>query len=137
MLDGAETDVWIHYGQDSEARLVVDGVHLGGTRVLADDLRSVPIGQIERLLNTGALQAGEGAAEVLLVEDKLVRRPGDSPQAFARKVARQYRYYASASSSPTKSLAEASEVPMSTARWWIREARRLGELPPGRKGKVG
>lgn len=136
-IDDQQTDVWVHFGQDSAGRWVVDGLYVDGGRVLAEDLRSIPIGQIERLTNVGTLRPGSQAGGVELVEDKLVRRQEDSPEMFARKVARQYRYYSSVSSSPTKALAEAAEVPMTTARWWIREARRLGELPPGRRGKVG
>jgi hypothetical protein len=59
------------------------------------------------------------------------------PDDFYRQVAQVYLDLAQVSIRPAADLAEANEVPVTTAHRWIKEARRRGFLPPGRPGKSG
>jgi hypothetical protein len=68
---------------------------------------------------------------------KLTRPDGTDPDAFYSLVADAYREYAPQTSKPGTRIAEEAGVPIGTAHGWIREARRRGHLPPGRKGKAG
>jgi hypothetical protein len=62
---------------------------------------------------------------------------GESPLEFAKQVAEQYKLAALRTHEPAVELASASGVPVGTVRRWIREARALGELPPGHQGRAG
>jgi hypothetical protein len=55
---------------------------------------------------------------------------------FYRRVARQYTAYLEASGAPTAGIAEAAEVPRSTAVRWVHQARKRGLLPPTTQGKA-
>jgi hypothetical protein len=59
------------------------------------------------------------------------------PDVFYRDVAHTYLELAQESARPASELAEANDVPVTTAHRWIKEARRRGFLPPGRPGKTG
>lgn len=68
---------------------------------------------------------------------KLGRPTGQDPEAFYRQVALSYSELARSTRAPAKALADDADVPVTTVHRWIREARRRGFLPPGRKGKAG
>lgn len=68
---------------------------------------------------------------------KLTRPDGTDPDGFAGRVAAAYREYAEITRAPAQKIADEAGVPIATARSWIREARRRGKLPEGRKGKAG
>jgi hypothetical protein len=59
------------------------------------------------------------------------------PDSFYQDVADIYQDLTQRSSRPAAELAEANNVPVTTAHRWIKEARRRGFLPPGRPGKTG
>jgi hypothetical protein len=59
------------------------------------------------------------------------------PPSFYRQVAAVYTRLAAQSHRPVVELAEANQVPWSTAQRWVKEARRRGFLPPGQKGRRG
>jgi hypothetical protein len=59
------------------------------------------------------------------------------PPSFYKQVAVVYTRLAGQSHRPVVELAEANEVPWSTAQRWVKEARRRGFLPPGQKGRRG
>lgn len=87
-------------------------------------------------------EAANGAPEEFWIFEpssrpKLTRPDGADPDAFYQRVADAYREYAPVTSKPGARIAEEAGVPIGTARGWIREARRRGKLPPGRKGKAG
>ena len=65
------------------------------------------------------------------------RRKQGRPDEFYRDLAQVYLDLARSSSRPAAELAEARQVPQTTAHRWIKEARRRGYLPPGRPGKAG
>ena len=62
---------------------------------------------------------------------------GAKPDSFYQQVAKTYSHLARGSNRPAAELAEANEVPVTTAHRWVKEARRRGFLPPGRKGRRG
>lgn len=67
-----------------------------------------------------------------------LRRPdGSDPDTFYQEVAQAYRSATTESQRPAAVLAEEAGVPVTTVHRWIREARRRGFLPPGRKGTAG
>jgi hypothetical protein len=68
---------------------------------------------------------------------RLTRPDGTDPDGFSSRVADAYREYATQTRAPAIRIAEEAGVPVATARSWIREARRRGKLPQGRKGKAG
>lgn len=68
---------------------------------------------------------------------KLTRPDGTDPDGFAARVAAAYREYVQTTRSPAVEIAREAGVPVGTVRGWIREARRRGKLPEGRKGKAG
>jgi hypothetical protein len=59
------------------------------------------------------------------------------PDSFYQDVADIYQDLAQRSARPAAELAEANNLPVTTAHRWIKEARRRGFLPPGRPGKTG
>jgi hypothetical protein len=59
------------------------------------------------------------------------------PDAFYAAVADAYRFLSLASTRPAVELADANDVPATTSRRWIKEARRRGLLAPGQKGRRG
>jgi len=67
----------------------------------------------------------------------LTRPTGTDPDSFYAQVAAAYREYAPQTRAPALKIAEEAGVPIATARSWVREARRRGKLPQGRKGKAG
>lgn len=68
---------------------------------------------------------------------RLTRPDGTDPDGFSARVAAAYREYAPKTRAPAVEIANEAGVPVATARSWIREARRRGKLPQGRKGKAG
>lgn len=64
-------------------------------------------------------------------------RPGTDLNDFYRRVAGAYNSATAASSRPAAVLAEENNVPVGTVHRWVREARRRGDLPPGRRGVAG
>jgi len=86
-------------------------------------------------------KAQDAPAKFALVErtgrSPLTRPDGTDPDGFSVRVAEAYREYALRTRAPAVEIAAEASVPVATARSWIREARRRGKLPPGRKGKAG
>jgi hypothetical protein len=62
---------------------------------------------------------------------------GAKPDSFYHQVAKTYSHLARGSNRPAAELAEANDVPVTTAHRWVKEARRRGFLPPGQKGRRG
>lgn len=65
----------------------------------------------------------------------LTRPDGTDPDGFARRVAEAYADAVAARQSPAEAIREEADVPLATARGWIREARRRGALAPGRPNR--
>lgn len=110
---------------------------LGG--VSAERLRSVPLGRIEAAGN--ALMHGAGADRLgvpaRIPDEMRSNAVRGYPDRFYEAVAAAYHTLAPITPKPVVALAEANEVPVTTAQRWIREARVRGMLPPGRQGTSG
>lgn len=92
------------------------------------------------LADLRAMAPGAPARFALIepVKRSQLKRPdGTDPAGFSERVAAAYREYAMQTRAPAIKIAEEAGVPVATVRSWIREARRRGKLPPGRKGKAG
>jgi hypothetical protein len=59
------------------------------------------------------------------------------PDEFYAQVAAVYSKLAELGYPPGKTIADENDQGIATVRRWIKEARRRGHLPPGRRGKVG
>lgn len=59
-----------------------------------------------------------------------------SPEFFAA-VADTYRELVAVTRAPAQPMADANGVPVTTVYYWIRQARELGYLAPGTRGKAG
>jgi hypothetical protein len=68
-----------------------------------------------------------------------LRLPATNPKPpkFYEEVAWAYRELSAQGNRPAMELAEANGVPVTTVHRWVKEARRRGFLPPGRKGRRG
>ncbi|MEV0616218.1 hypothetical protein AB0I81_23085 [Nonomuraea sp. NPDC050404] len=121
--EGVTVSVRLEHGDDG--RRVVTGLHLEGA-ITADILRSLRLARIEAAAN------GEGC------QRQPLRRPGGTdPDTFYAEVADAYRAAAAITQAPATLLAREASVPVSAVYRWVREARRRGFLPVGRKGKAG
>ena len=63
--------------------------------------------------------------------------PGPKPDGFYKKVAIAYERLSERSNRPAAEISEAVGVPLTTVHRWVKRARQLGYLPPGRKGRRG
>jgi hypothetical protein len=68
---------------------------------------------------------------------RLKRPDGTDPDGFYAQVAQAYREYAPRTRATAVAIAEEAGVPVGTVHGWIRESRRRGHLPAGRKGSAG
>jgi hypothetical protein len=146
-VEGLDNGLTVHVLVSPDRPPVIKRVEISGDAVHAEHLREIPLGAIERQLRVGA----DGVATYLYDEDgepyligggryygPLTRRADDEDAtAFAKRVAHAYRHYTRQSGKPAVAMAEASGLPVGTIRRWIREARALGELEPGTRGRAG
>ncbi|HZB40722.1 MAG TPA: hypothetical protein VE487_07145 [Ilumatobacter sp.] len=127
-------------------------LHLGQEPLSADGLRRVPIGRISAWANAPKIAAtirehidepGPGDAVKLHGRGPSVVRPLEVPDhrpygdEFYKRVAAQYAALAQHVGRPAAELAEVNDEPVTNVHSWVKEARRRGFLPPGRKGKAG
>ena len=135
---------------------------LGSERIDTDQLRRLSPARIEATLNSPVekalilerLDQAPGPEEprgptkrtpmvrsetsVHVHGEGLVPPPGrPRPDSFYQQVAEDYLAAASVSARPSVNLARGADVPVSTVRGWVAEARRRGFLPPGQKGRRG
>lgn len=126
--------------EEAEGRLRVVGLQVDG-RVSAELLRSVPVGRIEAAANAQlrqGLPATPPARPRARIRASLRSNAVQGyPDAFYAEVAKVYRHLVTASSRPVGDLAEANDVPVTTAQRWVKEARRRRLLAPGHPGKAG
>lgn len=141
---------------EEDGRWTVTDVYVHGHGVTMADLQEVPLRQLDRIMNLGTPDGIHGAADPSLAElrklaasappelpnpasdrPRLTRPDGTDPDGFYTVVADAYREYATRMRNPAIEIAGEAGVPVATARTWVREARRRGKLPEGRKGKAG
>ena len=131
--------IYVRLDEHTDGRLHVVALHVEGV-LSAEVLRAIPVGRIEGLANAllHPHAVGRGWRDEARLPDHLLlgdaRRRTDE---FYGAVASTYRHLVSATHQPVVVLAEANEVPRTTAHRWVKEARRRGMLAPGRPGKAG
>jgi len=129
--------VRVEEGDDGN-RLRLAAVHIDGP-LSAEVLRSIPVGRIEAAANA-ELRSGSAAKRhtTARIAGRLRSNAVQGyPDAFYEAVASIYRHLSATSSRPVGDLAEANDVPVTTAQRWVKEARRRGLLAPGQPGKAG
>lgn len=138
------TRVYVQVAEGADGRFQVSALLLDGP-VSAEVLRAVPVGRIEATANAqlhGSGGESGGPARRRRANTRIAARLRSNAaqgysEAFYDAVAASYRDLVGTSSRPIVELAEANDVPVTTAQRWVREARRRGKLPPGRSGKAG
>jgi hypothetical protein len=160
--EGADS-LRLRWRRDDSGRWVVTDLHLHAETLTSGMLRAVSLPRIEAQRNAfgpgvpdGGTQENPGviaaAWEILAAgapahydipanapRQRITRPDRTDPEQlkqFYRRVAMAYRQYAQ-ERSPAPAIAEEAGVPVTTVHRWVREARRRGFLPPGRKGQVG
>lgn len=151
-LGSADEGGWRGYDSDDpNLKIYVQGSELAGRQILSGlriersgapidmhSLRSLPLVDIEHQLNSGLIA---GANKYRERKAGLKLNPPTSqrtyPDEFYEKVAGVYSMLISRREHPAAAIAEANGIPVSTVHRWIKEARRRGILPPGRKGRAG
>jgi hypothetical protein len=135
-LHDANHSVRVRLGQADDGRLHVAAIHIDGNDlpISAQTLRSVPVGRIEAHANA---QDGAAHTDAAIPDDLFALDGRGRSDDFYAHVAAIYRHLVGQTKQPVASLAEANNVPKTTAHRWIKEARARGHLPPGRPGKAG
>jgi hypothetical protein len=155
--------VSVRFKPSGQGRLDPVELRVDGPLLDSNALRRLPLAFMETFANTvwrGELQdlldiAPEGDlhdrnymppqfSEPGSIRRSIVRKTarlkipaGTKPDSFYRQVAKTYSHLARGSNRPAVELAEVNDVPVTTAHRWVKEARRRGFLPPGRKGRRG
>jgi hypothetical protein len=111
------------------------------TGVQATHLREVPLGELEADIaaTMSSTYPRTYPRRYGLVDpfDFALPERVPYPAEFFSAIADAYRWLSARGMAPGPALSEHFEVPLSTAHGWIKQARRRGLLPPGRKGKTG
>lgn len=144
-------DVFFRTGKSGGRDVITELRIVRPDGVTAGDLSRLRLGQLEAFVNTITTPARvmrQVAASAQFVQ-QLGAAYGDIewhlkvpterpyPDEFYKSVARSYLACLRIGGRPAPQLAEAWGVPRSTVHGWVKEARRRGMLPPGRKGKAG
>lgn len=154
-------DYWVGVSDHvAVAYVATEGVHIPVSVVIyapptTELLRSLSVGALtsaddswprwehaepptpDEVRNRWMLEVVAGKGEVKYaptVEPQLVRRVGQTPDDFYAEVARVYEHLRTLTKRPTTGIAEAGQVPYTTAAKWVREARQRGHLAPSQKG---
>jgi hypothetical protein len=133
----ANHSVRVRLGQADDGRLHVAAIHIDGNDlpISANTLRAVPLGRIEAHAN--AHRTGDRHEDAAIPDDLFTLEGRGRSDDFYAHVAAVYRHLVGQTKQPVQSIAEANNVPKTTAHRWIKEARNRGLLPPGRPGKAG
>lgn len=133
--DGAlHAGLAVVYTPRADGRPVVAALVLLGQGITAEDLRRVPIMELE---NSAALTHEKGHREALAELPPLRRSPDVPAEDFASRVAEHYRQWAALVPNPVAAMADEWQVKRPTMHGWVREARLRGFLPEARRGKRG
>jgi hypothetical protein len=144
--------VRVYEGRRSEVR--ISGVaHLpfyAGDPVTSQLLRDLPTAKIEAAINkrlfavTDATRFQNGKITLpngrVLHSSEVLHPLGDPKRTadFYERVALQHsRLAEDGDPNPTATMAQISDVALSTAQGWVARARARGLLPPGRRGRAG
>jgi hypothetical protein len=108
----------------------------GPSNVPIDGVADDPLDRIAYPF-AGPMISGRAAQSTRRRAARLKVPDGAKGDGFYQQVAMVYSTLAAASNRPAVELAEANQVPLTTAHRWVKEARRRGFLPPGQKGRRG
>lgn len=140
--DGYAASVAVHVrlAPRDDGRLRLVGLRLDGP-VSAEALRSVPVGRIEAAANAqlhdDARPRSRKPVAARVPDSLRSNAVRGYPDAFYDSIATAYRSLVATTSKPVSELADANDVPVTTAQRWVKEARRRGLLAPGHPGKAG
>lgn len=155
---GGATGLHVRVRERDDGRVVITDLFVHGDEVTAETMRGLSIPRLEALLNATHSPTTKPASDDDLTMRKLrargrnvaeptlgrfgpratlTRPDGQDPEAFYQLVAQVYTEHSTTSNAPAKAIASEAGVPVTTAHRWVREARRRGFLPPGRKGRAG
>jgi hypothetical protein len=116
-----------------DGELAEDGAKAKGTVSRLLSQQTVADGH----LTLGELRARKADLPAIRSRPRLNRRQGATGvDQFYGDVAVAYRSAAAESNKPAVLLAEENGIPVETVRRWIKEARRRGHLPAGRRGRA-
>lgn len=135
----ASSELRVHAAVQADGRCHLDALEYEGP-LSAALLRTIPVGRIEAAVNALAVHGTidrRATLEARIPEQLRGSAVPGYPDEFYEAVARAYRTLAAVSPRPIVDLAEANEVPTTTAQRWVKEARQRALLPPGRRGKAG
>lgn len=150
---------------ERDGRSVITEIVVQGDEITAATLRAIPIGRYEAMADQSVAHDRMVSAllpeepEPTLAElrgtrahakrrtraatqrrgkrrPRLARPDGADPETFYAAVAEAYREYAAETRAAAARIADEAAVPVTTAHRWVREARRRGHLPAGRKGRT-
>lgn len=157
---GLPFPVYATFGESETGKLVVTGLLLGAepgdtVPITAQALRRIPVAELTDSFTRTARRLAESGDPLAAALAEQMRAPGyRGPRAhpgrrglgdeYYRHVAELYREAVRRDPrEPTKTLAgwlarrERREIPMSTVRRWLQEARRRGFLGDSLTGKAG
>lgn len=155
--------ICLRFGDDDGRLRVVEMHWAPGTPVSPDMLRRVQLGKIETWVNRhenarelrerlarrepnlrrlASSLDEEGGKLASMPRYRIAHLPvpegrGRYPDSFYQRVGELYSYLEATEGGAASSLADANDVPVTTIHRWVKEARRRGFLPPGRRGKAG
>jgi hypothetical protein len=136
-LAGVTVDVTtVQAGLDM--RLAITGVNVRGPGLTSEQLRRVPMGRIDAMVNNADALARRSWSRTapgdLTLDVPTTRR---YPNAFYERLAAMYRTLSASGMPPAPNIAAANNVPVTTVHRWVAEARRRGVLGPARRGAAG
>lgn len=159
--DDTSFGVHVRVRRDEDGRLIITDVYVHSSEITNEILRSLSIPRMQASLSANKYVRVPASAdededyELTLHKlrqrtrgetrpsddserqrEALQRPDGTGPEAFYELVSQAYLEYAAESKAPARGIAEEAQVPTTTAHRWVREARRRGYLPEGRKGQV-
>jgi hypothetical protein len=136
---GLDAQVLVRTEEEADGRWVIKEIQVKGDALTGDDLRKIPLRQIEareqrvppkpkpkRSLRRYQRPAGEPE----------LNRP-DGGDLFYQELAARYKELAEETHKPSVEIARERNVPITTARRWVQTARARGFLPPARPGAAG
>lgn len=133
--------IWVRFEEAADGRIVITGICV--EREAGIDkafLRALPLAAIEARANIAHRRIGEKIASWYTSGDHRLDIPTKKPwpDRFYADVAHLYlALQQEGEDAPAPVIAAANDVPVTTVRGWVRQARRRGHLQPGRPGRVG
>ncbi len=128
--------LWLQV-DEVDGRRVVTGMLVLGDPLTASDLRGIPLGRLENVLNTLTDDQGIGPVDSDQADPErlppLVRDPGMRAEDWSRLVAEHYKAWSVRGGKPGAEMARRWGQNRQTVAAWIREARLRGFLPPARR----